>query len=228
MRTVITLVTKGRLNLLMLTIDALHESDLTDTALYVVDNGSNDGTIDFLKRERERWIGWGKEPFTIILNDSRVPQWQKSYAIRQVLRRLPQDHPNWKHFGWLDDDVVLKPKWLLHARTVLARLPEVAVVSMHQDKHQEKRHKTVRTKELGDLEVRLKRTANGACWLMRRGFFNTYGLPPVDGRSVANCSKDDDTYNRRLRGKAWFGVINMAEHIGYQNSRRRLEMRHKK
>ena len=200
MKTVIVLVTKSRLQLLRRTLDSLRECDLTDTALYVVDNGSDDGTVKYLHDTDLQFAPFHR----LLLNGAEVPQWQKSFAIRQVLRDfVPRDHPEWQYFGWLDDDMVMQPDWLTCARRVLDMLPDVAVASMHQDDHQEQRHPTVRIQPLGDLKVRYKRSANGACWLVRRGFFNKFGPPKVDGWSVANSAKDDDTYNNRIKGKAW-------------------------
>lgn len=214
--TVIVLISKNRAKLLSRTLDALTKSRLDNTKLIAVDNGSTDGSVKLL---RDSGL------FNVIFeNPPDTPQWQKSFAIRQAQAHATSTWGKFNYFGWIDDDMVVEPDWLCAGRAILSGIKDVAVASMHQDEKQERRHKTVRTMTVNGMTVRIKRSANGAIWLVRRGFFSSYGLPPVDGRSVMSCKKDDDTYNRRIRGKAMFGVISKSKHIGYDFSRRYLEM----
>jgi GT2 family glycosyltransferase len=213
---VLVLITKNRLDFLKRTVDALSTSELADTVVLAVDNGSTDGSREYVS----------KHPlFTYVFkNDDGAPQWQKSYGICQAQKYALKHHSKFTHFGWIDDDIVVEPDWLQAGKRILAEIPKVTVASMHNDERQEKRHKTIRMQHLGNLAVHIKQSANGAVWLVRRGFFNKFGLPPVDGRSVMQCLKDDDTYNKRLKGKGLFGVVNKSKHIGYKNSQRRKEM----
>jgi len=219
-KTVIVLTSKNRLPFLRHTVEALLASERDDAIFVAVDNGSTDGSLDYLRNSKlfEK----------VFENSANVPHWQKSFAICQGHRFARAEHVDFCYFGWIDDDIVVKPAWLITAHKVLRGLPKIAVASMHNDSLQEIKHKTVRVEPVGNVKVRIKNTANGALWVVRRGFFNTYGLPPVDHRSVSRCSKDDDTYNQRFKGKELFGVVDdMAKHIGYKQSQRKREMRKK-
>jgi len=216
-RIVITLISRDRVGFLQQTVEALKASDLTDAVMVAVDNGSTDGSAEYLHE-----CGLFEH---IYENPADTPQWQKNYAIIQGFKYAEEHHPDFEYFGWIDDDIVVQPSWLRAGITILKKFPTVAVASLHNDGMQERAHPTSKIVKVDDFEVRLKHSANGAVWVFRRDFFDKWGYPPVDGKPVTKCEKDDRVYIRRLRGKkdGLFGVVELSKHIGYRRSRRGIE-----
>ena len=209
----ILVTVRGRPALTGRCLEALMRLPPEEYRLIVVDNGSRDETLD----ELYRMFRLGKIYRLICNQVGTMPQWEKCYAIRQAVR-IAMDDPG-EMFAWIDNDVVVKDGWLDAARSVLAALPEVEVCSLHNDNIQERRHKTLREVQVGQIHVRLKLTANGAAWVMRGDFFAKHGLPPI-GLGVNREGTEDWFYSDKLRadGRPRFAVIDYANHIGYQNS----------
>jgi glycosyltransferase involved in cell wall biosynthesis len=208
--TFIVVITKNRRELLKQCISSLIKSYIGDAHLTVVDNGSSDGTVNYLRSV--------KRVDRVIANPANVPQWQKSYAIRQA-HKLFMD-TEMSYFSWVDDDMVLKPDWLKAGKRILAECPNAVAAALHTDKLQERKHPTISTLDVGPYKVRLKRTSNGPCWVVRRDFASLYGLPPVTGR-VDHNSMSDRYYEKLFRKKKLLvGVADMSTHIGYKDSLR--------
>jgi len=210
--TQIVIITRNRLDFLKKCMNSVLKSKLDDAFLLVIDNGSSDGTFRYL--ESIPRIN------KIIKNPVNVPQWQKSYALRQAHALF---HPtDMKYFAWIDDDMVLQPDWLNKGKAVLELRDDVVAAAMHNDNRQEHKHPTKQTITIGEDEVRLKRHSNGPVWLVRRAFFDEYGLPPVTGR-VNRESMSDYYYERKiLKTPGRFIAVfdNMAIHLGYDYSLR--------
>lgn len=199
------------------TLDALwNVTDPTLCGLVAVDCGSEGAVREYLFDEHKA----GRIDRLILNKVGTVPQWQKCYAIRQALGML--EMAGWNFFGWIDNDVEVRTGWLETMQAVLREMPEVEIVAGHQDEQHEKSHPTVETRSLQDgTTVRLKRTCNGPLWMMRRHFFSHRGLPPVF-RAKCEEGVEDWHYSRMLEGEETprFGVVDVADHIGYDDSQR--------
>jgi len=115
--------------------------------------------------------------------------------------------------------------WLAAAWKVLTEMP-VDICSMHNDEQQEGLHPTVETRRLGRLSVRLKRSANGALWVVREDFFKKWGLPPV-GMGITREGTEDWYYSGVMqRHKMMIAVVGgFSDHIGRNCSLRSRESR---
>lgn len=213
--TLVLLITKNRLDLTKKCLSALLTSQLGSAAVIAIDNGSTDGTITYLEKFCPGTI------HHLIENAGSIPQWQKSYAICQAADFLNR-YPSARYFAWIDNDMVVAQDWLVTGKAILEQVPGVVVASLHTDELQEKKHKCEKVVHLQNqekTEVRLKHSANGAIWVVRRTFFGEFGPPPVKG--MGQWVMEDWHYSKiiSMRGK-WFAVANKSTHIGYQNSER--------
>jgi glycosyltransferase involved in cell wall biosynthesis len=209
-------ITKGRLALTRQCIASLQEQRSPRLRLIAVDAGSTDGTPGYL----EELKGQGVLQALLLNPPGSLPQWQKNAAIEQFARFLGQRA--YAYAGWVDNDVVLKGGWLEAAFECFESGPgRVEVVSLFSDAEQERVHPTVEELSVGSHRLRLKRSANGAAWLFRRGFFERHGPPPV-GAGITEASVEDWHYSRVLHSKGLlFGVLEgYAEHIGAADSAR--------
>ncbi len=213
--------TKDRLPLTRRCMEAVLAERPGRLKLMVIDVGSTDGTVDYLKAEHDEGL-----IDEVLLNaPGALPQWQKNAAIAEFAEFLAGTEHAFA--GWLDNDVVLKRGWLHAALCVLDVGPgDMEVVSLFNDAEQERVHPTVRTVEVAGRTLRLKRSANGAAWLFRQGFFARHGLPPV-GRGITQETVEDWHYSRLLAQKGlFFGVLDgYADHIGAADSARLLAQR---
>jgi len=210
--TIITVITRDRLDFLKQCVESLLASDIGDAHLLVIDNGSIDGTYKWLKT-----VGRVQQ---IIKNQRNVPQWQKSYALRQMWKQVEASDA--KYVSWVDDDMILKPEWLKAGKLVLDEREDVVAAAMHTDRLQERKHPTRSTVQIGDYEVRLKNTSNGPCWVVRRDFAEKFGIPKVTGR-VDQKSMSDWYYDQKflkMKPRPWLGVLDMSTHLGYKQSLR--------
>lgn len=220
------MVVKERPDLTAITLQTFNETvDREETGLIVVDCGSDPATVALLRAA----FAAGEIDRLVLNKPGTVPQWQKCYAIRQALAMLEMEE--FQFFGFLDNDLRFHPYWLRQAQVALGTLLidserfAYEVIACHQDGHQEKRHKTVSSDVFTDhsmpaFAVRRKATANGPCWVMRRSFFQKWGLPPV-GLGKCDAGVEDWYYSRIMQKEGnLFGVIDGCEHLGYNQSQR--------
>lgn len=214
--TLILMVTRGRLHLLRISLEALCKQTPDCRSIMVVDNGSGQETLGYLEQKlKHQWID------RLVCNPASTPQWQKSYAIAQVAQALEQS-PRFTHFAWIDSDVeVARNDWLKTAKIVLSEHPRVDICSLHNDDLQEKKHPTVSDAMSGGHYVRLKHSANGAAWVMRCDFFKQYGLPPI-GAGCGPNGVEDIHYSKLVEahGRLIAVVGGFATHHGYTESTR--------
>ncbi|KKL74809.1 hypothetical protein LCGC14_2061170 [marine sediment metagenome] len=216
----ILVTVKGRPQMTERCVAALLDRTPGERRLFVVDNGSRDATLDYLYRKFRN----GDVHRLLCNKVDTLPQWEKSYAICQAVHALRME--TYDYFAWVDNDVEVKNGWLKVAHLVLCGLPQVAVASMHNDKYQEGRHETASTIEVGGVPVRLKETANGALWVVRREFFDFYGLPPT-GLGITSDGTEDWYYCQEMqRRKMMFAVVDgYSEHLGYKRSVKKEALR---
>jgi hypothetical protein len=214
---------RDRADLTAGSIDLIRKTAGDDLGLIVVDNGSEQTTRDMLLSE----FATGRIQ-RLLFNPPYIPQWQKCYAIRQALGLLKETGEPVEYFGWIDNDLHLNHGWLQLSLKILATRPGIEVVSLCScDPTQEKHHPTVTTEIIDGAEVHLKRTANGAFWIMRWSFFERYGLPPI-GLGITDEGTEDWYYLNILKAEkeprfacpAW-----MAKHLGYDQSMKRVALR---
>lgn len=213
MTTWLLVTVRGRLDLTKSTVQHLLHKQPEELKIIVVDNGSRDEALDWLYRVFRS----GRIHRLVCNKVGTIPQWEKSYAIRQAHYLLRDEE--YDRFGWVDNDIDVQVGWLAAAKAVLGACPDVDVVSMHNDGHQEKHHNTVAERKIGKVNVRFKETANGAFWIMRRNFFDKHGLPPIrlgGGREGA----EDWYYSDLLkqRGRLFAVVDGFSKHMGYATS----------
>ena len=209
----ILVTVKGRPELTQRCVEALLSRTEGDRRLFVVDNGSRDATLDFIyRRFRE-----GDVHRLLCNKVGTITQWEKSYAICQAVHALRMEH--YDYFAWVDNDMEMKAGWLKVARDVLRARADVAVCSMHNDGTQEKHHPTQEIATVAGHTVRIKETANGAAWVVRREFFDMYGLPPT-GMGITREGTEDWHYGRmmRERGIPFAVVEGYGRHMGYGES----------
>lgn len=191
-------------------------TDRERCGLVVVDCGSEGPVKDYLVK-----AFLAGDIDRLILNaPGTVPQWQKCYAIRQAYGAVEME--SYRFYGWIDNDVAVKPGWLEKATKILSSMDTVEVVSCHWDRRSEASHPTVIEHDHPDAGlVRLKRQANGALWIMRRAFMLERGLPPV-GLGKCEDGVEDWHYSYMLRRDLTprFAVIDAADHLGYGKSQR--------
>ena len=216
----ILMTIRERSELTRRSLDALIERTPQGVGIMVVDCGSKGSAPDYpyalLRHMRIH---------KLICNAvGTIPQWQKSYAIRQAVDALGSEE--YQYFAWIDNDVQVMTGWLAAAQKVLVEMPEVDICSVHNDKQQEKLHPTVEVRRLGRITVRLKRSANGAVWVVRRNFFEKWGLPPI-GKGITKEGTEDWHYSGMMRrhGKMIAVVDGFSDHIGQNCSMRARENR---
>lgn len=211
----ILVTVRDRMALTRLTLESLARHTPGDARLIVVDNGSREDTLDYLAGELKKGV-----IHRLVCNRAgTVPQWEKTYAINQAVDLLRTEE--FDYFAWIDNDIEVRPGWLEAAQHVLSTCPEFAVCSMHNDELQEEAHKTLREEEVGPHTVRVKASANGALWVVRRSFFGLYGLPPV-GLGLSREGAEDWYYIDCLKRKGGlFAVVDgYSVHQGYGDSLR--------
>ncbi|KKM89240.1 hypothetical protein LCGC14_1250660 [marine sediment metagenome] len=220
MTTWVIMTVREREALTRRSLDALMERTPADVGFMVVDCGSLGSAPDY----PYAMLRHGRIHKLICNAADTVPQWQKSYAIRQAVDVLSSE--SYQYFAWVDNDVQVMTGWLQAAKKVLTEMPEVDVCSVHNDVLQEKLHPTVETRNLGSLSVRLKKTANGALWVVRGVFFKKWGLPPV-GKGITQDGTEDWHYSGVMRrhGKMIAVVDGFSDHIGQNCSLRERESR---
>ncbi len=213
--TLVLLITKNRLKLTEQCTRSLLASDLDGAYWLAIDNGSTDGTIEHLKSL--------PRINQLICNPVDTPQWQKSFAINQAVA-IFRAMPGAEFLSWVDDDMVLKPDWLVVGKQVLREVHNLAACSLHNDELQEKKHQTVGWADLANgRRVRLKKDANGAVWVVRKSFFDEFGLPPVKG--VGTQGMSDWHYCSKIKPSGRFIAVvdGMSTHLGYKDSLRMVE-----
>jgi len=101
------------------TLDSLLASDLDDVIVRVLDNGSDDGTPDVIRRFADRF---GTERAAGV----RLPVNVGAPAARNWLMHLPEVRDAcWA--AYIDDDIQLPPDWLHRLGAAAARYPEAGV-----------------------------------------------------------------------------------------------------
>lgn len=209
--------TYDRHDLLTRTIASLHRHE-PDLKIMVVDNGSHDKTIVELAHLKEAGI-----VNRILLNRHEdIPQWQKSYAFHQAVNLLMIEQPS--HLLFLDDDVEAREPFLQTALTALHDLQDkkVKIVSLLTDDEQNKNHETLEMLKIHGHDLRLKRTFNGAFFLMTTETLNELGLPYV-AEGSDEIAAEDWYFSRRLMTLDYrVACFDMAEHLGAVNSKRRI------
>ncbi len=191
--------------------------------IVVVDNGSRDETLDMMYSLFRRG-----DIYRILMNHvDTVPQWQKSYAIHQAVHMLRME--TYDYFAWIDNDMEVETGWLDAARTILTARPDIQVCSVHEDAEQLKNHPMIVETDIAGHRVRLKETCNGALWVVRREFFDMYGLPPL-GMGITGTGAEDWYYSRMFQERhiPFAVLMGYSVHHGRSKSARKVVMREKK
>lgn len=184
--------------------------------LLVVDNGSTDGTREYLARCMED----GTVNKVLLNRYTDVPQWQKAYGLQQAFRLLALEEC--EYVGWMDDDVRVYRPFVATVRNLLASLEKerVRLVSLLTDERQNAVHETLEHRTVDGTDVRIKNSFNGAFVCFRAELLREIGLPPL--REGCDNLASEDWYYSRLFGEKKFTVaaLDFAEHMGAQDSMR--------
>jgi GT2 family glycosyltransferase len=100
------MVTFNRLNLTKLTLESLYKTTEREFNLVIVDNGSSDGTVEYLKTLKN---------ITLILNSEN-----QGIAVGRNVGLLEADKFKTDYFCTIDNDVELPTGWLEESITILS------------------------------------------------------------------------------------------------------------
>lgn len=220
-RTIIIVTTCGRPNLTQTCLNHLIErTPRSERDIVVVDNGSRDKTPDFLQAIYRKG-----DIFRFLQNKcDTVPQWQKCYAIQEAVHLTRMEH--FDYFAWIDNDIEVRKGWLHAAREILKARPDIQVCSVHDDDEQDANHPTVVRTKIAGYDVKMRETANGALWVMRREFFDMHGLPPV-GQGIRGEGAEDWYYSAyfKERGVPFVVLSGYSIHHGRQRSAKKVALK---
>lgn len=187
-----------------------------DIRIVVIDNGSSDGTPEFLASA----LGDGTVNKVLLNRHEDVPQWQKAFNIHQAFRMLAVEPCG--HLVWMDDDVLVRAPFVQMAKRLLGALQEeqVKAVSLLTDERQNAVHPTIEKRVIGDVEVRIKDSFNGAMVFFPAVLLREIGLPPLR-EGADNLSVEDWYYSRLLQQKEYrIAAVDIADHMGAGDSMR--------
>ena len=215
-KTWVLVVTRDRPELTRRTFEALFSSTSAAFEAMVIDNGSQPETLHFLTG----LLASGRISRLILNRDGTVPQWQKSYSIAQGFHLLAEEVCD--YFAWLDNDIEVQPGWLETAVRILSSTNgQFPIVSLCNDAEQDRVHPVAKEMHIAGCPVKLKKTSNGALWVMKRSFFSKFGLPPI-GMGITNMGVEDWHYSRLMQqSRSFFAVVDgLARHLGTEESAR--------
>ncbi len=159
-------------------LDSLNAAGCADEMIVVVNNASTDGTAEFLA---------GRPGLRAIQNPENracAAAWNQGFAASQTAWTL-----------FLNNDVVVPPDWLenliafAEKEKVDVASPAMGEGELDYDLRDYARRFTARTKN-----VRRRKTASGACFLVHRRVFETIGNFDENFRKGGN--EDDDFFRR--------------------------------
>ena len=220
-RTIIIVTTCGRPEITRTCLNHLIErTPRAERDIVVVDNGSRDKTLDYIYALLRKG-----DIYRFLANKcDTVPQWQKSYAIQEAvhLTRMEQ----FDYFAWIDNDIEVQKGWLTAARDILKARPDVQVCSVHDDEEQDANHPTVVGTKIAGYDVKIRETANGALWVMRRAFFDMHGLPPA-GQGIRGEAAEDWYYSGyfKERGVPFIVLPGYSTHHGRKDSAKKAALK---
>lgn len=172
----IMLVTFNRLNLTKQTLESLLKTTHSPFCLIVIDNGSTDGTSEYITNFCQE--NSGKDNF--ISHSIKINKDNKGIAIgRNQALKLASETSTINWLCTLDNDVILPDNWLGQAQTIIKENPGMGAVGVNFEKESFPLVKS------GQMEFQLKPKGNlgTACMVFSRslhkllGYFNTeYGL----------------------------------------------------
>lgn len=207
------IISYNRKEMLKNLIDSLKQNE-PEVKILVVDNGSNPDLLNFLAE----YLNSGKIDRVLFNNHDTVPQWQKSYALYQAFQLLKVENP--EYIGWIDDDILVKRSFLDLAKRVINELKHkgVKVVSLIDDEHQDKVHRTIEKVIVDNREIKLTKTFCGMFVIFKSEILNDLGLPPVN-EGINDLEVEDWYYSRMLEySDSRAAAFEAGIHLGYKTS----------
>jgi GT2 family glycosyltransferase len=115
----VSIATLDRLPLLRRTLDAFFENTTLAFELFVIDNGSKDGTREYLGSEVE-----GREGVTIVRND-------KNRGVAFAVNQGWSGSSHQDYVVKLDDDILVPPRWDEELAEMCDRIPNAGCVGIN-------------------------------------------------------------------------------------------------
>ncbi len=182
--------------------------------IIVADNGSNIELINELTQYHSN----GDINRILLNRNSEIPQWQKNFSISQALKLLSLEDV--KSVTFFDDDMAIEKAWINDCEQILKEFSDLQLIDLLDDKIQEKNHPTIEKRIYNSEALKIKDAVNGAFFYMPKAVIRELGLPPT-GEGINDASIEDGYYTRIIQEKGWrVGVINRAQNLGYENSKR--------
>ncbi|HET6402067.1 MAG TPA: glycosyltransferase [Candidatus Kapabacteria bacterium] len=187
--------------------------------ILVIDNGSKDGTPEMLTQ----MLREGTIQKALFNTHEDVPQWQKSFALKQALKLLAMEYPS--YLVWLDDDLEITRPFLAEGIALLDTLRDerVKVINMTDSEVEERNHPTIKRVPIMvsgvSEEIKLRPTFNGQFDLFSTEFFREAGYPPI-AEGITDWGVEDWFYSRRLAALDYRAAVYVAAiHLGVISKR---------
>ncbi|MDR4494361.1 MAG: glycosyltransferase [Nitrospirales bacterium] len=192
----IGMVTYNRLDFTKSAIASLLKYTCYPHKLTIVDNGSSDGTQEYLK-------GLQKEGIIthLILLENNI-------GIAKASNLAWSQEPNAEYYLKLDNDIVIqKPNWLSNMVEVIDRIPELGAVAYNFEPV------SYPVKEIRGMAIRLKKgTLGGACILIPKRTHEALGFWCED---YGFYGEEDADYGLRIMIQGLHNAYMKDEEVGF-------------
>ena len=218
--TTLMMVTYNRLDLTKRMLESLEKTTRRPFNFVIVDNGSSDGTADFLNQFTIQLFG-SCESKVISLNEKN-----KGIAIgrNQTMKMADEHFPDTKWYCTIDNDVEVPEGWLQECIEILEANPKYGMIGVNMERKQypivTENEKTFQCKPQGNLGT--------ACMVFPKsvhkmlGFFNTeygkYGEEDADWGMRARVVGYKLGYIERMGNHFGEGENDVGEYREYKTA----------
>lgn len=191
----IGMVTFNRLEFTRQAITALIQHTCFPHVITVVDNGSMDGTPEYLQKLHQQ----GFITNLVLLREN--------VGIAKASNLAWSQEPDAEYYLKLDNDIVIqKPGWLSNMVEVIDRIPELGAVAYNFEPM------SYPVREIGGMPLRPKRgNLGGACILIPKRTHQTLGFWCED---YGLYGEEDADYGLRIQLQGWQNAYMKDEEVG--------------
>jgi GT2 family glycosyltransferase len=168
--TYLIMLTWNRLDLTIQTLNRLKKNTETPYRLVIADNGSTDGTV--------QWLRENKGDFPSI---EKLLCFDENLGVGRALNNgIVYAAARSRQIGRIDNDLLLPPNWLRNLNSVLHSPMSPAIVSAFIANVREFREaiESVDVQTIGSMRTYAVDLVGGCCTLFRHGLFNDLGFLP--------------------------------------------------